>query len=142
MKAIRGVVLGLCTAMLFLIACPNAQADPWDKRTIVTFSEDVEIPGQVLPAGTYVFTIMNSTSYRHIVQIWTGDGVYLVATVVAIPSSRPEPEEESIFTFDERPSDSPVALKTWFYPGDTTGQEFVYSYRYPNRERYSSEDER
>jgi hypothetical protein len=28
--------------------------------------------------------------------------------------------------FTERPGNSPDALKAWFYPGESTGQEFVY----------------
>lgn len=28
--------------------------------------------------------------------------------------------------FSERPGDSPDALRAWFYPGDSFGQEFVY----------------
>lgn len=32
--------------------------------------------------------------------------------------------------YDERPANQPTALRQWFYPGDNTGQEFVYHYRY------------
>ena len=39
----------------------NAKLDDWDKKTVVTFSQPVEIPGGiVLPAGTYVFKLLNS----------------------------------------------------------------------------------
>jgi hypothetical protein len=36
---------------------PRAAADEWDEKTIFTFNGAVEIPGQVLSAGTYVFKV-------------------------------------------------------------------------------------
>jgi hypothetical protein len=69
----RAVQLFLCAVLLCATLGPGVSADSWDKKTIVTFSDSVEIPGQVLPAGTYVFKLANSISDRHIVQIWTGD---------------------------------------------------------------------
>jgi len=104
-------------------------ADEWDHKTIVTFGESVEIPGQVLPAGTYVFKLFDSPSDRHIVQIWTEDQQQLIATIHTVPNQRLEPEDFSVFLFDERPSDSPQALYAWFYPGATIGEEFVYSHK-------------
>jgi hypothetical protein len=80
-----------------------------------------------LPAGTYVFKLVNSTSDRHIVQIWNAEETQLLATILTIPNYRPDPPDRTIFEFDERPSDSPMALHSWFYPGDSTGQEFVYA---------------
>jgi hypothetical protein len=115
-----GVFL-LCAAFT-----PRTKADIWNHKTIVTFGDSVEIPGQILPAGTYVFKLMDSQSDRHIVQIWTGDEQELIATVHSIPNQRMRPAGDTMFTFDERPSDSPQALRTWFYPGATIGEEFVY----------------
>ena len=126
MQALRGAVFALCTVLLCATLAPGARADQWDKKTIVTFSEDVEVPGQILPAGTYVFKLAMSSSDRHIVQIWTAEENHILATIMTIPNSRLEPYDQSTFAFDERPSGSPMALKVWFYPGDTTGQEFVY----------------
>jgi len=36
---------------------PRATADESDEKTVFTFSGPVEIPGQVLPAGTYVLKL-------------------------------------------------------------------------------------
>jgi len=104
------------------------RADTWDKKTIVTFSDAVEIPGQVLPAGTYVFKLANVMSDRHIVQIWNEDENQILATIQAIPSYRFDTPDRTIFEFDERLGASPMALHTWFYPGDSLGQEFIYRY--------------
>jgi hypothetical protein len=116
----------MCAAVLCATFVTAARADNWDKKTIVTFSDSVEIPGQVQPAGTYVFKLANSASDRHIVQIWNGDETQILATILAIPNYRLDPSDGTIFEFDERRGDSPMALHIWFYPGDNTGQEFVY----------------
>jgi hypothetical protein len=92
----------------------------------VTFSAPVEIPGQVLMAGTYVFKLLDSPSNRTIVQIFNKDQTKLFATVLAIPDYRLKPTGKTVITFDERPAGSPEAIKAWFYPGDEYGQEFVY----------------
>lgn len=131
MTKFRGAAIAVCTMLLFILFgvtfAPGVKADQWDKKTIVTFSDSVEIPGQVLPAGTYVFKLANLPSNRHIVQIWNADENEVLATIMTIPNVRSETPDDSLFEFDERPSDSPPALKAWFYPGNSTGEEFVYS---------------
>lgn len=137
MTKLKGAVVVLCAvliaALFGAVLTPGARADQWDKKTIVTFSDSVEIPGQVLPAGTYVFKLAESMTNRHIVQVWNADENEILATILTIPKMRFEAPDESMFEFDERPSNSPQALKAWFYPGNSTGEEFVYShYSYSN----------
>jgi len=106
---------------------PAAKADESNKKTVVTFSEPVAIPGQVLSAGTYVFKLADDDSDRTIVQVFTQDQKHLLATILAVPAYREEPADKTIVTFDERPSGSPEALHNWFYPGENYGVEFVYA---------------
>src|ERR1700730_9463324 len=105
---------------------PRATAGEMDQKTIVTFSGPVEIPGQVLQAGTYVFKLAGSESDRDVVQVFNKDENHLYGTFLAIPDQRLRPAGKPIITFDERPADSPEAVKAWFYPGDNTGHAFVY----------------
>ena len=119
--------VAVCTLLLCATFAPSVLADQWDKKTVVTFSDSVEIPGQVLPAGTYIFKLANSLSNRHIVQIWNAGENEILATIMTVPATRFEAPDDSLFEFDERPSDSPPALKMWFYPGNSTGEEFIYS---------------
>ena len=105
---------------------PRTNADTWDRLTKVTFSGPVEIPGQVLPAGTYWLKLLDSPSNRNIVQIFNEDRNKVHATILAIPDYRLKPTDKTVITFDEREANSPPAVKAWFYPGDTYGQEFVY----------------
>ena len=130
MRILRGVALTLCALLLWATLVPGSKGSTWNKKTVVTFGEDVEIPGKVLPAGTYVFKLAGFHTDRHIVQIWNADENQLLATVVADPAMRLEPANDSVFEFEERPSNSPMVLKYWFYPGDTIGQEFSYSHTY------------
>lgn len=118
----------IATSLLLVgtLLAPYVRADEEDKKTVVTFNEPVQVPGTVLPAGTYVFKLADSQSDRHIVQIFNADESRLFATILAIPDYRTTPSDKTIVTFDERPSGQPEALRTWFYPGDNYGQEFVY----------------
>jgi hypothetical protein len=104
-----------------------ARADQWDKKTIMTISEAIQVPNKVLDPGTYVFKLADSQSDRHIVQIFNQDQSHLVTTILAIPNYRLEPKGKTEFAFWETPAGQPRALRAWFYPGDNFGQEFAYS---------------
>ena len=80
----RGVALFLSAALLCVLLIPAVKADQWNKRTMVTLNEPLEVPGIVLEPGTYIFQLADSQANRHIVQIWTGDGMYLIATIMAL----------------------------------------------------------
>src|SRR6266446_10403893 len=105
------------------------RADEWNKETKLEFSGPVEVPGKVLAAGKYVFKLADSESDRNIVQIFSEDthgDQKFVTTIMAIPDYREDTPEKTIIQFEERPSGSPEAIHSWFYPGDNTGWEFVY----------------
>ena len=80
----------------------------------------------MLPAGTYVFKILDSQSDRHIVQIFSKDEKTIYATILAIPNYRLKATDKTVITFSERPAGQPEALRAWFYPGRNWGEEFVY----------------
>jgi hypothetical protein len=122
----RGVATILCVALFGIGLAPRASADERDKKTIVTFSAPVEIPGKALPAGTYVFKLLDSTSNRNIFQIFDKDEKQLIATLLAIPDYRLKPADKPVITFEERPSGTPEAIKAFFYPGDDYGLQLVY----------------
>ena len=117
------VCLGLaCTAI-----APMVRADAWDRRTVVTFHQPVEIPRVVLGPGTYVVKLVDSLSNRDIVQFLNERENHVFATVLAIPDYEPNfTPDHSTFTFEERAANAAQALKTWFYPGENYGEEFVY----------------
>jgi hypothetical protein len=130
LRTVTTTVFGL--ALMGAVFSPSAQADAWNRKTVITFSGPVEIPGVhlkgwgVLPAGTYVFKIMDSQSNRHIVQIFNEDETRVYATILAIPNYRLRATDKTVVTFRERPAGQPEALRAWFYPGRNWGEEFVY----------------
>jgi hypothetical protein len=123
----RWLVVIFCLALFCTLALPTAvMADDWDQATKLTFSDSVEVPGQVLPAGTYWFKLADADSDRNIIQIWNADRTHLVTTILAIPDYRQNTPETTIVNFEERPSGQPEAIRSWFYPGNNFGEEFVY----------------
>jgi hypothetical protein len=95
---------------------------------------EVHQPGWgVLPAGEYVFRVVESGSNRHIVQIFSKDELTVYATILAIPNLRLKATDKTVITFRERPADQPEALRAWFYPGKQWGEEFVYPKAQANR---------
>jgi len=126
MKIVNTVLVVAALTIIGAMAPSSVQADQYNKKTVMTFNQPIEIPGQILPAGTYTFKLLDSPSDRHIVQIFNEDGSQIIATVLAINDYRLQPTGRTVVKFAERPGDNPEALKAWFYPGDNFGQEFVY----------------
>jgi LPXTG-motif cell wall-anchored protein len=118
-----------CLALLALAFPAGVKADEWNKITKVTFSAPFEIPGvgaQILPAGTYVFKLLDSLVDRHIVQILNERQDHVYSTILAIPNFRLQTTDKTVMTFKERAAGQPEAIRAWFYPGNRWGQEFVY----------------
>src|SRR5258705_10466080 len=122
----RVVKVLCCAAVITVPLAPGARADEWDKKTILTFSGPVQIPGATLPAGSYVFKLADIPGNRHVVQVFDKDEKKLYTTMLAIPNERLEPSDKPVVLFSERAAGSPQAVKVWFYPGNRVGNEFVY----------------
>ena len=118
--------LGLAASLLGLVTASSVRGDDRDKKTVITFSQPVEIPGSVLPAGTYTFMLADAMSDRHIVQVFNADGSKLLATFMTIADYRLTATDQTVIKFREVPAGAPEAIRAWFYPGNTIGEEFVY----------------
>lgn len=104
----------------------NAQGNV-DRRTEFTFNQSVEIPGATLPPGTYTFRIMRSESTRHVMEVMAKDSTNKnYGHFITISAERPKPSQEAELRFLETPAGQPTAVKTWWYPGERTGREFIY----------------
>jgi len=116
------------TLVLMLgVTLPMAKAAIGDEATKVTFSQAVAIPGQVLPAGTYLFVLDEDSPGE--VRIFNADRTKIYATLHTVPSTRSEGSNNTAITFAERTSGQPDAILAWFYPGTLDGHEFIYSSR-------------
>jgi hypothetical protein len=123
-KMFSGIICLMLLGATFFVS--KGRADVSDKKTIVTVNEPIQVPGKVLPAGTYVFKLLDSND-RTLVAIYDADEMHVITTIQGIPGFRTETPDKAILQLEERPSGQPEALKAWFYPGDNFGVEFVYS---------------
>ena len=132
MASIRKLALACMTAAMVTASVnAGAQSGPRNQDTFFTFSQAVELPKTTLPAGTYLFQLMDSNSNRHIVKVMSQDRKQLHATLLAIPFySNDRPSDDPQVRFMETPAAAGAAatnaIKIWFYPGNSVGHEFIY----------------
>jgi hypothetical protein len=118
------VVVGMIIAFALLFELA-AHADQPDQATKITFTQPIQVPGQILPAGTYLFKLAGDG--LDIVQIFSSDRTHLYATLSTIPTENPQETGDTTIALAEQGAGKPDLLLKWFYPGDQTGHEFVYS---------------
>jgi hypothetical protein len=122
-KMFTGMICLMLLGATFL--APKVRADESDKKTIMTVNEPIQVPGRVLPAGTYVLRLLGAND-RTLVAIYDADEMHLITTVQGVADYRMETPSEAILQLEERTEGGPEALTAWFYPGDNFGVEFVY----------------
>jgi hypothetical protein len=123
MRALRAL---FCAVAIMACLAPGARADEYNKQTYLTFSGPVQLPGIVLPAGTYQFKLADPESGRRALQVWDKDGNKLYTTLLTIPDQRLTPTDEPVVMFSESTTGEPQPIRAWFYPNESYGQEFVY----------------
>jgi len=129
MKLLKGIGTALCLVVLCLVVAPKAKAIDQPTNTAVTFAVAVEVPGidaQILPAGTYRFTVLESAPDRDIIQISSADGSHVFTTLLGVPNSRLKAPDLITVVFTGRPAADPLALMAWYCPGRTWGDQIVY----------------
>jgi len=133
MRYPRSFALTVLAGCISLALAPTVLADEWNKKTIMTVNEAIEMPSCCTPdhmvtlqPGTYVMVLVDSLSDRHIVRVFDKDQEHVILTTLAIPNYRLQPTGKTSFQFWEMPAGQPRAMRAWFYPGDNFGQEFAY----------------
>lgn len=133
MKHFRSIALAAFAGCIGVALLPSLQADAWDKKTLMTVNEPLQVPSCCTPdhtvtlqPGEYVMVLVDSLSDRHIVRIFDKDQQNVITTILAIPNYRLQPTGKTVFQYWEVPAGQPAALRAWFYPGDNFGQEFAY----------------
>jgi hypothetical protein len=119
------LVIGLAIASVLFLEVV-AHADEADQSIKITFSQAIEIPGQILPAGTYMFKLADPNDLD-LVRIFNSEGTRLYATLQTTTAERDKPTGDNVVVLAEQPDGRPETLLKWFYPGNTSGHEFVYS---------------
>ena len=125
MNTLKYVLIG-GLALASLLMLPVARANEQEQATKLTFNQPVEIPGQVLPAGTYWF-VVPGTIDRDLVQVFKADRTTLCATILTVDAERLTPTGHTALIFAQRDGKPSNAIVTWFYPGSNSGHQFVYS---------------
>jgi hypothetical protein len=126
MRIITAALFAGAMMMFLAMISPQAKADTWNEKTIVTFNQPVEIPGHVLLPGTYTFSLVNSAADRDIVEVRSHSDPKFVDILLANPAERLPSNSKSLFEFQRLHPGSPEAVTEWFYPGALYGQQFVY----------------
>src|SRR5215213_9371729 len=117
----------VCSATILAAGMATvAQADEWNKLTLLTFSGPVDLPGITLPAGTYRFELADPSTGRRVIKVADKDNTKSYGIFLSMSNQRMEPADKPIVMFQEAPAGAPQAVKMWFYPGETYGYEFVY----------------
>jgi hypothetical protein len=114
-------VLGLM--LTFTIMLPVVHADDWNQATRFTFNQPVQVPGGILPAGTYFFQLVGEN--HHLVKIFNEDRIAVVI-LYSIPRVRYGRRAEAAITLANRGGTQPQAIVAWFFVGETEGHEFLY----------------
>jgi hypothetical protein len=121
------VIATAAALVLFAVLSLNVAAQQPDThdRTIMTFSNAVELPGMRLEAGTYVFRIADTPS-RNVIQVLNSDEMQMLGQWLFVPAERQEVTGDTIVTFREDRAGAMPAVQFWFYPGEKIGKEFIY----------------
>jgi len=125
-RIVELALVGFLLSMIWSLTALSAYADDWDKRTKITVNQPFEIPGMILPAGTYIVKLVDIASERHVVRFLSEDEKKIYATLIGIPDFRLEPTDTTSLTFYEAKAGSVRPLHAWFYPGHQFGIEFAY----------------
>lgn len=119
-------IVSACVFAALAFTGTVAYAQTIDNRTFFTFSQPVTLPGVTLPAGKYLFRNPDTQGGRRVVQVLSADGKQAYAQLLTIPSQRLDAPREPEVRFMETAQGTPAALKTWWYPGNSIGWEFIY----------------
>jgi hypothetical protein len=112
--------------LAFAVTCVLEAANP-PKSFVMKTTEPVIVSNTLLAPGNHLWRLLDSQSNRHIVQISDQTTQRVEAVILAIPRYRELISAENEVDFWETPVGYAKAVRTWFLPGDNSGQEFPYS---------------
>ncbi len=122
----RVVTTLLASAALVACVAAPSRADESDKLTILTFSKGVQLPGKDLPAGRYRFQLADTQESRRVIKVQSEDGKKQIAMLLTIPNQLRDIPKDPVVMFKETAQGQPDAVKSFNYPGERTGYEFIY----------------
>jgi hypothetical protein len=123
----------LAAALVVTVASAHlsAQGATINKRTFLTFSAPVQVPGATLPAGTYVFRIANP-DVQTVWQVLDANERHVLAQFFFVRTGDRTIQEQSrahgkpVVRFHETPHGVAPPMKVLYYPTDPAGHVFLY----------------
>jgi hypothetical protein len=95
------------------------------RTTYITFAQSVQLPGVALPAGTYIFEVVNPFTSADVVAVRSRDRSKLLLLRTTTRIERPRTRSmKSLIVLGEVPSGKPSMVKAWFPEGETRGHAF------------------
>ena len=125
---LRKIVHMLCGVVLLGVLATSATgAMDLNRTTYFTFSKAVQMPGVALPAGTYVFQVVNPNTGGDVVVVRSRDRkqVHLMRLTRFVYRAQ-RGNLDSALTLGEASAGNPPTVKAWYPQGETRGREFIY----------------
>ncbi len=124
MKHFRNIAFAALAGCIGVALLPSLQADTWNKKTMMTVNEPLQVPSCCTPdhtvtlqPGEYVMVLVDSLSDRHIVRIFDKDQQHVITTILAIPNYRLQPTGKTVFQYWEVPAGQPSSTSGLVLPG-------------------------
>lgn len=116
----------LAASLALILLAPAARASEANQASQLTFNQPVQIPGTLLPAGTYWFAVPDRPEDHDTVVVYNADRSDVLAVLQTRPTSRTITTDNKELTLAEQSQGAPDALVSWFHSGRTAGHEFIY----------------
>jgi hypothetical protein len=115
-------------ALVALALVPRARATSNEhKRTYLTFSHPVALPGVALGSGTYIFEIATPASGADVVRVMSADRSisYFMGFTNAVARPHTMPRNQMVSLGESAAGVAPP-ITVWWPEHDSTGRQFVY----------------
>jgi hypothetical protein len=121
-----GLFFGIICLATASVLAPVTRADDSAKQATVTIQSPEQVPGSVLPAGSYAFKQTGAQLGWTIVQIYSNDGSALVTTILAYPNPKVASNGQNVIVYPANGSGSIPAIEGIVFAGDSTVQQLAY----------------
>jgi hypothetical protein len=105
------------------VLVPGARADQNNKEVLFRINKPMDVPGRVLDPGRYELKLMGDGS--PFAGIWNAQGNKFYGFFDTVPVTRDNSGKLRI-DLAGKGKTAPKRLAEWFYPGDKTGNKFLY----------------
>ena len=122
----RTLKLMIAIAAATLCVSVPTHADENDKLTYLTFSKPVQLPSVTLPAGRYRFQLADTEESRRVIKVQSEDGKRQLAMLLTMPNQLRDQPKDPVVLFKETAQGQPDAIRSFNYPGERIGYEFIY----------------